>query len=107
MGSLCETRAVKVLKHLQGEAPTTISRSSLSALEGLPSSVLASLHATSDWNSVTDDPELKSWLVDTPIPDSEEIVGLPSTAHWFSSGSSFMSRGGHFRRSAWPMCRQR
>ncbi len=68
MESLCETRAVKVLKHLQRKAPTTISRSTLSALETLPSSVLASLHATSDWNSVTDDPQLKSWLVDNPVP---------------------------------------
>ena len=57
-----------MLKHLQGKAPTTISRSSLSALESLPSGVLASLHATSDWNSVTDDPQLKSWLVDNPVP---------------------------------------
>src|SRR5690348_12786605 len=40
VGSLCETRAVKVLKHLQDAVPTTISRSSLAAVETLPSTVL-------------------------------------------------------------------
>ena len=68
MGSQCDTRAVKVLKHLQGSPPTGISGSSLAALEALPPSVLTSLHTTSDWGSVTDDPQLKSWLADNPVP---------------------------------------
>src|SRR4051794_18487063 len=66
--SISDTRAIKALKHLQDRAPTTIPRSSLSTLERLPSSVLADLHATSDWNSVTGDARLKSWLADNPVP---------------------------------------
>lgn len=71
MQPVCATRAVKVLKYLNRMAPQTISRSSLQALEKLPSSVLSRLDTISDWNKVTNDPELKDWLVNNPIPRSE------------------------------------
>ena len=66
-----------MLKHLQGKAPTTISRSSISALERLPASALSNLHATADWNSVTDDPQLKRWLAHNPVPIPKIAAGGP------------------------------
>ena len=73
----CDTRAVKVLKHLQRTVPTTISRSSLDALETLPSSLLGNLHTMSDWDKVTGDPQLKDWLANSPIPTARAKVSGP------------------------------
>jgi hypothetical protein len=68
MESTCATRAVKVLKYLRREVPATISRSSVDELEELPSGVLAGLHATSDWDEVTKDEQLRAWLAANPVP---------------------------------------
>jgi hypothetical protein len=67
MKTLCATRRVKVLQYLHRMVPTTIPRSSLHALEELPSTVLSSLH-TSDWDTVTKDETLVNWLSKNPIP---------------------------------------
>jgi hypothetical protein len=68
MPRMCDTRAVKVLKYLQSMAPATVSRSSLDALEELPSSVLASHHSTWNWDEVTEDTQLRNWLAKNPVP---------------------------------------
>jgi hypothetical protein len=65
---LCSTRSMKVLKYLRRTVPKTISRSSLHALEKLPSTVLSSLHTASDWDRVSKDEKLKDWLSKNPIP---------------------------------------
>ena len=74
MDPMCATRAVKVLKYLQRMAPKTLSRSSLQALEELPLSLLASLGTASDWDKVTQDADLKSWLANNPIPSAKAKV---------------------------------
>jgi hypothetical protein len=76
-GVLCATRAVKVLKYLHRMAPKTIPRSSLDALENLPSSLLAGLHTTSDWEKITEDAQLKSWLANNPLPSANAKVSGP------------------------------
>jgi hypothetical protein len=68
METTCATRAVKILKYLLRTVPATVARSSLDALEELPSSVLAGLHTTSDWDEVTKDEQLKKWLAGNPVP---------------------------------------
>lgn len=73
----CSTRAVKVLKHLHETAPTTIARSSVEALEKLPSSTLANLHSAADWTGVTDDPKLRDWLANNPLPVARRTVSGP------------------------------
>jgi hypothetical protein len=77
MEPLCATRAVKVLKYLHRVVPKTVPRSSLHALEKLPSGVLAGLHTNSDWDKVTNDAQLKNWLADNPIPSPEARVSGP------------------------------
>ena len=77
MEPLCATRAVKVLKHLHHTVPQTVPRSSLHALEELPSSLLAGLHAVSDWDTVTRDVQFKNWLANNPIPVPEAKVSSP------------------------------
>jgi len=77
MKTSCATRAEKVLKHLQRTVPKTIPHSSRHALEELPSSVLARLHITSDWAMVTEDPWLKDWLANNPIPSPKATVSNP------------------------------
>ncbi len=74
METLCMTRAVKVLKYLRHTLPKTIPRSSLHALEKLPPTVLSSLHAASDWDSVTQDEKLKDWLRTNAIPAPQATV---------------------------------
>jgi hypothetical protein len=68
---------VKVLKYLHRTVPKTVPRSSLDALEKLPASLLAGLHTESDWNNVTEDPRLKSWLASNPIPSAKAKVSGP------------------------------
>ena len=68
MESTCATRAVKVLKYLRREVPATIPRSSVDELEELPSGVLARLHTMSNWDEVTKDEQLRSWLAANPVP---------------------------------------
>ena len=68
MESTCATRAVKVLKYVRREVPATISRSSVDALEELPSGVLANLGITSNWDEVTKDEQLRDWLAANPVP---------------------------------------
>ena len=75
--SLCATRAVKILKHLHRMVPQTVPRSSLHALEKLPSGVLAGLHANSDWDKATNDAQLKNWLANNPIPSPKAKVSHP------------------------------
>ena len=77
MDPLCATRAVKVLKYLHRTVPKTVARSSLDALEKQPASLLAGLHTESDWNNVTEDPQLKSWLANNPIPSAKAEVSGP------------------------------
>jgi Repeat of unknown function (DUF346) len=77
MHPLCATRAVKVLKYLHRTVPQTISRSSLHALEKLPSGLLAGLHTVSDWDKVTEDAQLKSWLANNAIPSPQTNVSGP------------------------------
>ena len=67
---LCATRAMKVRKDLHRMVPKTVPRSSLHALEKLPSNLLAGFHTASDWSKVTEDAQLKSWLANNPIPFS-------------------------------------
>jgi hypothetical protein len=74
MQPMCTTRAMKVLKYLHRTVPKTIPRASLDALEKLPSSLLAGLHAASNWDTVTDDAQLKSWLANNPIPAPRTIA---------------------------------
>ena len=57
--------------------PQTVPRSSLLALEKLPSSVLAALHTNSDWDKVTNDAQLKSWLANNPMPSPKAKVSHP------------------------------
>jgi hypothetical protein len=77
MESTCATRAVKVLKYLRREAPATIPRASLDALEELPSSVLAGLGATSDFAEVTKDEQLRDWLAANPVPGPRSKASGP------------------------------
>ena len=77
METLCMTRAVKVLKYLRDTLPKTIPRSSLHALEKLPSAALCSLHTASDWDSVTQDEKLKEWLRTNAIPSPRATVSGP------------------------------
>ena len=77
MQTLCATRAVKVLKYLDRVVPQTVPRSSLRALEELPSSLLARLHAVSDWDTVTHDAQLKNWLANNAIPHAKKEVSSP------------------------------
>jgi Tachylectin len=77
MESTCATRAVKVLKYLRREVPATISRSSVDELEELPSGVLARLHATSNWDEVTKDEQLRDWLAANPVPAPRAEVSGP------------------------------
>jgi hypothetical protein len=77
MQSLCDTRAVKILKYLRRKVPQTIPAASLNALEELPSSLLAGLHVTSDWDTVTRDAQLKSWLAHNPIPSPQAKASGP------------------------------
>jgi hypothetical protein len=77
MDTLCSTRSIKVLKYLYRMVPNTISRSSLDALDNLPSRVLSSLHAVSDWDRVTKDEKLKNWLNMNPIPAPKAKVSGP------------------------------
>jgi hypothetical protein len=77
MDSFCATRAVKVLKHLQSTVPSTVSPSSLDALEELPSNLLTGLHASSNWDAVTDDAQLKDWLANNPIPSPSAKASAP------------------------------
>jgi hypothetical protein len=74
METLCATRSLKILKYLHRMVPKTIPRSSLDALEKLPSSVLFSLHTASDWAGVTKDEKLKNWLSINPIPAPQATV---------------------------------
>ncbi len=73
----CATRAVKVLKYLHRMVPSSVPRSSLHALEKLPSSLLAGLNTASDWDKVTEDAQLKSWLANNPIPSPNAKVSGP------------------------------
>jgi hypothetical protein len=76
MPTSCATRATKVLKYLHRTVPTTIPRSSLQALETLPSSVLSGLHIAPDWDKVTKDEALVNWLKKNPIPPPRrEVAG--------------------------------
>jgi hypothetical protein len=75
--TFCSTRAVKVLNYLRRMAPDTIPRSSLDALETLPSSVLSALHEVSDWATVTKDEQLRNWLRNNPIPAANAKVSSP------------------------------
>jgi hypothetical protein len=77
MQPLCATRAVKVLKYLHRIVPQNVPRSSLDALEKLPSIALAGLHATSDWDKITNDAQLKNWLANNPIPSPNAHVSHP------------------------------
>ncbi len=77
METLCMTRAVKVLKYLRRTLPKTIPRSSLHALQKLPSTVLSSLHTASDWDTVTQDEKLKDWLRTNAIPAPQATVSGP------------------------------
>ena len=77
MQPFCATRAVKVLKYLYRMVPQTVHRSSLHALEKLPSGVLAGLHTNSDWDKVTKDAQLKHWLANNPIPSPKAKVSHP------------------------------
>src|SRR5262245_55745149 len=70
MQALCATRAVKVMKYLRRMVPESVPHSSLDALEKLPPSVLADLHAASDWHRITEDAQLKSWLANNPLPSA-------------------------------------
>jgi hypothetical protein len=74
METFCATRAVKIWKYLHRTVPNTISRSSLAALDTLPSSVFSSLHAVS---AVTNDEKLKKWLNVNPIPAAKGTVSGP------------------------------
>ena len=73
----CSTRAVKVLNYVRRMAPDTIARSSLDALEALPSSVLSALHEVSDWATVSKDEQLRDWLRNNPIPAANAKVSSP------------------------------
>ncbi len=77
MQTLCATRAVKVLKYLYSAVPESVPRSSLHALEKLPSSVLARLDTASDWGEVTEDAQLRNWLANNPIPSPKAKVSGP------------------------------
>jgi hypothetical protein len=77
MRPLCATRAVKVLKYLHRTVPQSVPRSSLHALEKLPSSLLVGLHSVSDWDTVTEDVQLKNWLANNPIPFPKAKVSAP------------------------------
>jgi hypothetical protein len=77
METFCMTRAVKVLKYLHRTVPKTISRSSLQALEKLPSSVLSNLHIAADLDRVTQDEKLKDFLRNNAIPASRASVASP------------------------------
>jgi hypothetical protein len=57
--------------------PEAVPRSSLHALEKVPSSLLAGLHATSDWDKVTEDAQLKHWLANNPIPSAKPKASAP------------------------------
>jgi hypothetical protein len=69
--------SVKVLKYLHRMVPRTVPRSSLHALEKLPSSLLAGLHTASDCDKVTEDAQLKSWLANNQIPSPKAKVSGP------------------------------
>ena len=77
METSCSTRSMKVLKYLHRMVPKDIPRSSLQALEKLPSSVLSNLHTASDWARVTNDEKLKQWLSVNPIPAPQAKVSGP------------------------------
>lgn len=64
----CSTRAVKILKYLQRTAPASLPRASIEALEHVPSSLLTEAQATSNWDKVTDDAQLKGWLAANAVP---------------------------------------
>jgi hypothetical protein len=74
MRTLCGTRKVKVLKYLERTVPQSVPRSSLRALEKLPSNVLSRLHTVSDWDTVTQDAQLKNWLANNAIPLANKKV---------------------------------
>ena len=73
----CATRAVKVLKYLHQNVPVTVPRSSLNALEELSSSALANIQATSNWDELTKDDQLRDWLAANPIPSPRATVSGP------------------------------
>jgi hypothetical protein len=73
----CDTRAVKILKHLRGRIPATIDRASVDALERLPSSQLASLRTPADSNRVIADAQLRDWLASNPLPAPRARVSGP------------------------------
>ena len=77
MQPLCSTRAVKVLKHLRRTVPDSIPRSSIAALEKLPSEVLASLHSGSNLDAVIADQKLRDWLRKNPIAAARRTVDGP------------------------------
>jgi hypothetical protein len=76
METLCSTRAVKVLKYFR-RMPDSISRSSVEALEKLPSNVLATAYAQSNLDALTDDEQLKLWLSQNPIAVARATVQSP------------------------------
>jgi hypothetical protein len=64
----CSTRAVKILKYLQRTTPAPVPRASMEAFENVPSNLLTEAQATSNWDKVTDDAQLKSWLATNQVP---------------------------------------
>jgi hypothetical protein len=77
MQPLCSTRAVKVLKHLRRTVPDSIPRSSVAALEKLPSNVLASLYSGSNLDAVIEDRQLKDWIKKNPIVTARNRASGP------------------------------
>jgi len=77
METQCSTRAVKVAKYIRRMASGSISHSSIEALEKLPANVLATLHAGSNLDAVTDDEQLKLWLRQNPIAAARATVRSP------------------------------
>jgi hypothetical protein len=90
------TRAMKNRKYIRRFAPQSIPRASLDALEKLPTRVFDGLHATPTWDKVTDDAQLKAWLVANPIPAPRAVAALSSplfNGTVFFAQVSFVSAG--------------
>lgn len=70
----CSTRAVKILKYAQRNAPESIPRPALETLENQPCHLVTAAHATSDWSQVTADSQLAQWLANNPIPAASKAA---------------------------------
>lgn len=77
MDTVCETRAMKVLKYLRRTVPKTLPAASLRALEKLSPDVLANLHTGPDLHKVIKDAKLRDWLSKNPVPAPKAAVSGP------------------------------